>query len=166
MTDITFGDAGAIITEELREETRSQFVDGQNNLTFQVIQRAHRHLEERAGQLDYRGVEDIINSLELVDTQERGNTLAIRFGWTHPQAERYEWGTVPHTIQGNPILAFIWEDRHNPPQWVKEQFDQGRDPRGRFKSGWRVFLHEVDVSGIEELRWARDALDWLARELS
>lgn len=162
MTDVNFGDAGAIITEELSAVVREEFVGGRNNLIFQTIEQAHEYLRAAGEQHDY-AVESVIDSLELTETDERGGTIAVRFGWSHPQADRYEWGTTDHTIRGNPILSFVWEERHDPPEWVRAQFDRERSPRGR--PGYRTFLREVDVSGIKEIRFARRALDDLQRAL-
>jgi hypothetical protein len=163
MTDVYFGDAGAIITEAATDEMRREFIGKENNLVFQTIEKAHRFLR-RAGERYNYLVESVIESLEMVSTDERGGTLAINFGWAHPQAERYEYGTSAHTIQGDPILAFVWEDRHDPPGWVREQFDRARSDRGF--GGYLTFLREVEVDGIKEIRFARRALDWLERELA
>jgi len=162
MTDIFLDNAGGIITEELTDDVREEFVGGQNNLTFRTIQEAHASLREAAERYNYL-VESVIDSLELVETQERGGEIAISFGWAHPQAERYEFGTSPHTIQGQPVLSFVWQDRHDPPEWVRDQFDRERSERGF--GGYRVFLQEVDVAGIVEIRFVRGALRWLEQEL-
>jgi hypothetical protein len=74
---------------------------------------------------------------------------------------RWEFGTSDHTVSGDP-LSFVWED---PPQWVREEFDQARGSGGRFRSGWRVFLPETDVSGLEESRAIRDSLNGFRRLL-
>lgn len=162
MTTFAFGDAGGIITEELTDEVRREFVGKQNNLVFQTIQQAHTFLREDGERFNYL-VEPVIDSLEMVETDERGGTLAINFGWAHPQAERYEFGTSAHTIQGDPVLSFVWEDRHDPPAWVRDQFQRARSERGF--GGYRTFLREVDVAGIKEIRFARRALRWLRNEL-
>ena len=48
---------------------------------------------------------------------------------------------------------------------AREEFDQARTSGGQFQSGWRVFLPDVDVSGLPESRAIRDALNALRRLL-
>lgn len=89
-----------------------------------------------------------------------GEDAVVRFAFDDPRAGFFEFGTSPHTVEGDP-LSFVWED---PPQWVREEFDQARGAGGRFQSGWRVFFQSVDVDGIDEVRYMREALRVLARE--
>jgi hypothetical protein len=89
-----------------------------------------------------------------------GDEVVIRWRWEHPAAEFLEFGTSRHTINGNPVLSFVWED---PPQWVREEFEQARTSGGQFTSGWRVFFSSVTVEGVDELRFARAGLAVLAR---
>ena len=91
----------------------------------------------------------------------RPGTGEVRWGWSHEAAEFFEYGTSAHTIDGDPVLSFVWED---PPAEIREQFSQARDAQGRFTGGVRVFFSSVHVSGIEETRYARHGLEWLARE--
>jgi len=72
----------------------------------------------------------------------------------------FERGTVDHVIEPNnaEVLSFIWSERHNPPEWVKEEFEREGD-------GWRVFLPRVEVSGLPEARFIRDALHEIRRML-
>jgi hypothetical protein len=65
----------------------------------------------------------------------------------------FERGTVGHEIHAKnaDVLSFVWEKRHNPPEWVKEEYDREGD-------GWRVFLPSVEVEGLPEGRFIRDTL--------
>ena len=124
-----------------------------------AIEEAHERLREYAREFEYR-VESVIDSLqgpEIIEQSDRH--FRVRFGWDHEAAPYLEWGTSDHTIEGNPILSFIWEDRHDPPDWVAEEYE-------REGGGYRVFLPEVEVAGVRETRFARHALDWLRREVA
>ncbi|PHQ44665.1 hypothetical protein DJ68_17340 [Halorubrum sp. C3] len=132
---------------------------GNDGLISGAIEAAHERLREYAREFDYR-IESVIDSLqgpEIIEQSDRHFT--IRFGWDHEAAPYLEWGTSDHTIEGDPILSFIWEDRHNPPDWVAEEYE-------REGGGYRVFLPEVEVAGVRETRFARHALDWLRREVA
>ncbi|OYR54329.1 hypothetical protein [Halorubrum halodurans] len=132
---------------------------GNDGFIPNAIEAAHERLREYAREFDYR-IESVIDSLqgpEIVEQSDRH--FRIRFGWDHEAAPYLEWGTSEHTIEGDPILSFIWEDRHDPPEWVAEEYE-------REGGGYRVFLPEVEVAGVRETRFARHALDWLRREVA
>lgn len=76
-------------------------------------------------------------------------------------ARLFETGTSDHAIRPRnaDVLSFVWERRHDPPQWVRQEFEAEGD-------GWRVFLPEVEVSGLPEGRFVRDTLHQLRRQLS
>jgi hypothetical protein len=153
-------DIGGVITTAATEATEELLVGREDNLTFQTIQRAHEILDAAARQYGYH-VESIKESLELTEVQRGDGELQVVFGWSHPAAEYFEFGTSPHTIQGNPVLVFVWEDRHNPPTWVKENFERARSDSG--EPGYKTFLQSVEVDGVNEIRFVRGALDWLRR---
>jgi hypothetical protein len=142
------------LQEALLDGAEHEFVGKQGNLVHQAIQQAHEILREYGSRYDY-SIEPIIESLGQVDIERTDNRLRIRVGWDYPAAPFFELGTSDHTVEGNPILSFVWED---PPAWVREQFDREGD-------GWRVFFHETEPSGIPESRFVRDALNWLRREI-
>jgi hypothetical protein len=85
-----------------------------------------------------------------------GDRVEVSWGWAHGAAGFFETGTTAHEIDGDPVLTFVWED---PPQWVQEEFD----PEG---DGWRVFFDSVNVDGVDEIRFTREGLRVLERELS
>lgn len=161
MTDIAFGDAGGIITEEVTDEVRRQLVGQERNLIARTIATAANNLRESAAANEW-DVENVISSVD-VQTDERGGELAVRIEYDHPAADFFEYGTSPHTINGNPVLSFVWEERHDPPQWVRENFTEDTSDGGR--PGYRVFLASVDVAGIPETRFLRSALDFLENQL-
>jgi len=117
----------------------------------------HGRLDRFARKFDYQ-IESVKASLQPVEVERSGGTLTIRFGWEHEAFPYLEFGTSEHTIDGDPILSFVWEERHDPPAWVREEFEAEGD-------GYRVFLPEVEVAGVKETRAIRDALNWLRREL-
>lgn len=105
-------------------------------------------------------VESSIESVSDVQVDRSGGTITARVEWESEQFARWEFGVAPHTIDGDPILSFVWED---PPQWVREEFDQARGSGGQFRSGWRVFFSDVQHPGIPESRALRDAMNGLRR---
>jgi hypothetical protein len=149
------------LREAALDAAERELIGRQDNVVFGFIERVHGRLEAYGRAYDYN-VQPIIDSLGEVEIDRSGDRIAIRIGWEHEAIRYFEFGTSDHTIEGNPILSFVWED---PPQWVREEFDQARGSGGRFESGWRVFLPEVEVSGIPEARAIRDTLNWLRREL-
>lgn len=161
MTDITFGDAGGIITEQATDAVREQLVGQERNLIARTIIEANSNLEESAAANEW-DVQSVIESVD-VRTDERGGTIAVRITYDHPAADHFEFGTSHHTINGDPVLSFVWEERHDPPQWVRENFDAETSDGGR--PGYRVFFGSVDVQGIPETRFLRSALDFLENQL-
>jgi hypothetical protein len=161
MTDINFGDAGGLITEAATDEIREQLVGRERNLIAETIQAANDRLEQFAADEEW-DVDSVTAAWDVV-VDERGGTLAVRLENTHPAAEYFEFGTSPHTINGDPVLSFVWEERHDPPDWVREEFEQATSDNGR--PGYRVFFSEVNVDGITETRFLRSALDFLENQL-
>lgn len=129
------------------DELEREFVGEANNLVFQAIQTSHDRLRES----DY-DVDSVIASLEGPTVDRGPGSITVSWRWSHPAASFFEYGTSEHTINGDPVLSFVWED---PPDAVREQFDREAD-------GWRVFFNAVEVGGIDQTRFARAGL----RELS
>jgi hypothetical protein len=161
MTDVNFGDAGGIVTEAVTDETRRILVGQERNLIARTIIEANSNLEEAAAVNEW-DVENVIAEWD-VEVDERGGTLAVRITNEHPAADFFEFGTSDHTINGDPVLSFVWEERHDPPQWIRENFDEAVSEGGR--PGYRVFLANVEVQGLPETRFLRDALDFLQRQM-
>lgn len=150
------------LVEAVMDDVESKVIDEPGNLTHRFLQTVHENLREYGRRYDYN-VEPVIDSLGLPEVRRTDNELVIRVGWDHPAAPYFEFGTSRHTIQGKPVLSFVWE---NPPDWVTTEFEQERGSGGRFESGYRVFLPEVEVEGLPEGRFIRDALRWLELQLS
>lgn len=150
------------LQDDLMDYAYDEFVGSAGNLVFQAVQKSHERLQSYGSSHDY-SVGNIPSSFTGVETQRGGGTLTIGYGWSHPATSFFERGVSPHTINGQPILSFIWED---PPDWVKEEFDQGRSSSGQFASGWRVFFSSVDHPGIPAARFVRYGLNWLESEVS
>lgn len=141
----------------LLDDAERQLVGERDNLVSQAVQRVQGRLERYAREADY-DVQPIVDSFTGVDVDRSNGRLTIRWGWAHPAVKYFEFGTSDHTIEGDPVLSFIWE-RSEAPDWVAEEFDREGD-------GYRVFLPEVEVTGVQETRAIRDALAWLRREIS
>jgi hypothetical protein len=139
------------------DDAERTLVGERDNLIAQVISRVHGRLDRYAREFNYN-IESIKQSLEPVEVDRSGDELTVTFGWSHEAFPYIEFGTSDHTIEGDPVLSFVWETRHDPPEWVAEEFEQEGD-------GYRVFLPEVEVAGVQETRAVRDALNWLRREL-
>ena len=84
-----------------------------------------------------------------------GDSVELRIEWPGLTA-LFEFGVSPHTIEGNPLLAFHWDA---PPE--------GTRPPGAPEF---VVAQEVNwgsvTGGINEARAIRDALDSMRREVS
>jgi hypothetical protein len=161
MTDASIefdDDIGGVITTAATDATEELLVGRENNLTFQTIRRAHRILDAAARQYGYH-VDAIKESLELTEVEKSNGELEVVFGWSHEAAQYFEFGTSPHVVRGNPVLVFVWEDRHDPPEWVREQFERTRSDSG--EPGYLTFLHKTEPDGVTEVRFVRGALDWL-----
>jgi hypothetical protein len=146
------------LREALLAEVERVLVGERGDVVFQAIQASHDRLD--ASGYDVASVKESLIAPTLETTAD--GRVAVTWGWTHPAAEFFEFGTSEHTIQGDPVLSFVWED---PPAWVKDEFDQARDTGGRFASGWRVFFAQVTVDGVDEVRFTRHGLRVLRSEL-
>lgn len=147
----------ADLREAVLDDAERQLVGERDNLISQAVQRVQGRLERYAREEDY-DVGPIIDSFTGVDVDRSDGRLTIRWGWAHPAVKYFEFGTSDHTIKGDPVLSFVWE-RSEAPDWVAEEFDREGD-------GYRVFLPEVEVSGVEETRAIRDSINWLRRAVS
>jgi len=151
------------LQEAILEEAEREFVGRRANLVFEFVELVHTRLRAYGERHGY-DVESTIDSLGEPQVERTGDRLTITVGWRSEQMARWEFGTSDHHVDGDPILSFVWSGP-DVPQWVRQEFDQARDAGGRFQSGWRVFLPDVDVSGLPESRAIRDALNGLRRLL-
>ena len=149
------------LREALLDEAEVKLVGEQANLVFQFVELVHTRLRAY-GQRNGYDVEPAIESLAQPTLDRSADRVRVSVGWDDEQMARWEFGVSGHTIDGNPILSFVWE---NPPEWVRQEFDQARGPGGQFASGWRVFFDSVDHPGIPESRVIRDSLHALREVL-
>lgn len=142
--------------EALLDGVEETLVGARGNLVYQAIQQAHSNLEAYGSRHGY-SVGSVVDSLAFTpsDASRTARSVSVKWFWTHPAAEFFEFGVSPHTIDGDPLLSFIWED---PPTWVTEEFEQEGD-------GYRVFFRSVDHPGVPASRAIRDSLNWLRREV-
>ncbi len=121
----------------------------------EAIEQSHDRLRDFGSQYDYN-IDPIIESLQEPEIRRERDGITAEWGYEHEAAPYFEFGTSDHTINGNPILSFVWED---PPEWVTEEFEAEGD-------GYRVFFRSVEVTGVKETRFVRAGLQWLERNLS
>jgi len=142
----------------LLENVKRRLVGQQNNLIFQSVRVAHGTLRSYGARNDY-DIGPIMETATIVETDLTPRRFHVRWGWRHEAAKYFQFGVAPHTIDGTPILSFIWEDA---PQEVRERFPNtervGGDPR--------VFLGSVDHPGIPAARFVQAGLNWLRREVA
>jgi hypothetical protein len=136
----------------LLDAAERELVGRTGNLVFQAIQRSHEVLRSVGATEEY-DIEPIIDSLGEVEVNRTDGAITARWGWTHEAAPFFEFGTRPHTVEGDPVLAFRWEDA--PPE-VREQFAETFPV---------VFFQSVDVDGIEEAAFVRAGLSYLRQQL-
>lgn len=127
-----------------------------DDLAEEFRDEANDRLGAYGAENDY-DVEGVARSAEVTDTRRTRTGVSTRIEWPHP-AGFFETGTTHNSpIVGDP-LSFVWERRHDPPAWVREQFDREGD-------GWRVFLTEVQPEGLPAARFVRDTVEWFRRRL-
>jgi len=154
----------------LLNDVEQRLVGEFDNVIAGFIEAVHRNLRDYASRHGY-DIESTIESLGQPEVTVTDNSVEVVVGWESEQMARWEFGTRDHTIRATnaDVLSFVWvaDDKRgaDPPQWVREEFDQARDPEGQFRSGWRVFLPEVEVQGLPESRAIRDGLNALRRVL-
>jgi hypothetical protein len=144
------------LADDLLATMRERLVDERGNLLFQAVRVGHGILRSYGSRNDY-AVGPITESVEITDVSATGRELSARVEWSHEAAGYFQWGVPAHTIDGDPILSFIWEDA---PQGVREMFSDtervGGDPR--------VFFRSVDHPGIPTSGYVRAASNWLQQE--
>ena len=153
---------------DFESDARAALMDGIESELERLMQNfvdvVHNNLQSYARTHGY-DVESTIGSVTDVQVDRSSGTVTAKVGWQHPQMSRWEFGTDAHTITPTSadVLSFVWE---NPPQWVREEFDQARSSGKQYASGWRVFLPKTEGDGLPESRAIRDAMNGLRRLLS
>lgn len=155
------GDFEADLREAMLDSAEDALVGtgGDRGLITEFVELVHANLRAYGERHGY-DVASTIDSVGEPVVERTEDSLTVTVGWTSEQMARWEFGVSPHTIEGDPVLSFVWAD---PPGWVREEFDQARGAGGEFASGWRVFLPEVEHPGIPESRAIRDAINGLRR---
>jgi len=140
--------------------------DGVLNTTLQqvretwvpaMVAQSHERLRQYGGANDY-DVEPIIAALNQPRVTRDGDRIVARWGWSHQAAPFFAAGVSPHTIEGDPILSFVWEDA---PAGVREMFSDTE----RVDGDPRVFFRSVEHPGIPASHFVRRGLDWLHSNL-
>jgi len=120
----------------------------------ELKQVAQENFEAYASRNGY-DIDHIWKDAEGPIVEREGDKIQVRIEWPGLTA-LFEHGVSPHTIEGNPLLSFIWE---GPPE--------GTRPPGAPK---HVKAQSVnwgsETGGIPESRAVRDALNELRRDLS
>ena len=86
---------------------------------------------------------------------------AARMTWSHRASVFFEHGTTAHEIEGDPLLAFEWEEM------ATEEFaDTGKTFKKVFSETWpTVFFPSVEVAGIPRIGYVehgrRKSARWL-----
>ena len=131
--------------DDLRAAVMAEVEQDMDRLVEQAIEKSHERLRAVAARNDY-DVDSVIASLEGPEVSHEGGQIRVEWTWTHEAASLFETGTDDHVIKGNPTLAFNW-------------------PAGPKGPGETHFYNKVEVSGIEQSRYARHGLRWLEKEL-
>ena len=98
-------------------------------------------------------VEPIIDSLEGPEIERRDGRIVVTWSFEHSAAGFFETGTSDHTIEGDPVVSFIWKDA--PPE-IREEFEDTFP---------RVFFSSTEVEGIDATHFTKFGLEELAHEL-
>jgi len=148
-------DAQAALTAELAIKVQTWMEN--------FVDLVHERVRAYAARNDY-DTESVIDSVGDVTTEVESGRVHATVEWQHKAVSLWEFGVEPHEIRARDaeVLSFVW---HDPPAWVREEFDQARDVQGRFASGYRVFFQSVewgsDSGGIPASRAIRDSLNGL-----
>lgn len=135
------------------DTAEGELVGRRDNVISQAIQQSQEVLDVAGSQLDW-DVEPVKQSLGVPEVERGRNSLTVTWGWSHPAAPYWEYGTSPHTIRGDPILSFIWEDA---PPGIKDMFPNTE----RVDGDPRVFFQSVQHPGTPALRFVREGLRYL-----
>jgi hypothetical protein len=145
---------------ELEQAFLDEVVDSFTNEggpIWAAVEKSHEVLREYGREYDY-DVGPVIESLSEPAITRSEHAVEAYWGWHHPGAPHFAYGTDPHPVTGSP-LSFVWE---NPPAdaeaWLAENFEREGD-------GYRVFLPESNVSGLPESRFVREGLNFVRHQL-
>lgn len=134
------------------DEAERELVGEARPLVYQAMRVSHGTLRSYASRNDYEA-ESVIDSFAGPEVSRSDTELAVTWRWDHEAAVYYNNGTSDHTIEGDPVLAFVFDGDKYP--HLEEMFPGGT-----------AFLPEVDVSGLPESRFVEAGLEWLRQEVS
>ncbi|SEW10318.1 hypothetical protein [Natrinema salifodinae] len=134
------------------DEAESKLVGQQNPVVYQAVRVSHGTLRSYAGRTDY-DAESIIDSFAGVEVDRSDGELTVTWRWEHDAAVFFNNGTSDHTIDGDPVLVFRFDQDKYP--YLAEMFPDGT-----------AFLPDADVSGLPQSRFVQAGLEWLRQEVS
>ena len=123
----------------------------------EMVAQSHERLRQYGGVNDY-DVEPVIAALNQPRVTRDGDRIVARWGWSHEAAPFFNTGVSPHTIEGDPILSFIWADA--PPE-VRAIFSDTE----RVDGDPRVFFGSVEHPGIPDSQYVDVGIRWLRRHV-
>jgi hypothetical protein len=131
--------------QALLDGVEQTMVGARGNLVFQSVQRVHEAIDGYAASNSY-DLNFFSETFSGVDYQRDRTSIRIEWSWAGDLPMFYEFGVSPHTIEGDPLLHFYWEEID---QWIQtESVEWGSE-----------------TGGIPESRAVRDSLNWLRREV-
>ena len=142
-------DFEAQVCEAVLSEVEQHLTDGDR--AAQLVREATRDALVRAGY----DADGILTAMEGPDVTHEDDRVTVTWTIDHPGALPLEVGSSDHVVSSDDgPLAFEWPDA---PAGVQEQFEH--------TEGDLVFFQEVEVSGVDETRHTRQALDALRRAI-
>ena len=131
--------------QSLLDGVEETMVGARGNLVYQSVQEAHNAIDSYAGQQGY-DLEFFSETFAGVNYQRDRTSIHVEWSWEGDLPMFYEFGVSPHTIEGDPLLHFYWEEID---QWIQTDSVEWGSETG----------------GIPESRAVRDSLNWLRREV-
>ena len=138
------GDLQDALLDELEQKAREEWAP-------KLLAYAHEILDAYGEEHDY-DVQHVKQSART-EVERTSNSVRVRVGWEAEESVYFALGTSDHPIEGDPLLVFEFEAAEYP--GLAEMFPDGT-----------AFLQEVEVSGLPESRYVRDALARLRREVA
>lgn len=130
--------------EAFAEEIHDAVIDDPGNLAFEFRQMVVENFRDYARRNDY-DLDGVIDDVRVLDAERRADGVSVTIGTDDGLIGLFEFGVAPHTIEGNPLLHFYWEEADT---WIQtESVEWGSE-----------------TGGIPEARAFRDAMHkWRAQ---
>lgn len=142
----------ADLRDAILDEAERELVGKQGNIVHEFVQDVHDRLRAYGRRHD-DDVEHAIESLGQPVVERTANSITVRIGWEATEMVFFEMGTSDHTVDGDPVLVFDFDETEYP--HLAEMFPEGT-----------AYLPDVDVSGLPESRAVRDSLNHLQGALA